>query len=145
MHSNGAEWLVSGNQVCHTVTGHAATTVMRIGNQWREEGHTHRRAGTGPLNVTTARDDRILVRTAVTYHTASSIVFSRRWSTATGLDLSASTVRRCLLRAGLVARMPLHRLPFPETTNASDWNGHMNVVTGVLSAGPGGSRRRGMA
>ena len=27
------------------------------------------------------------------------------------MDLSASTVRRRLLRAGLVARMPLHRLP----------------------------------
>ena len=34
-----------------------------------------------------------------------------RWSTATGLDLSASTVPRSLLRAGLVARMPLCRLP----------------------------------
>ena len=30
-------------------TGHAATTVMRVCNQWREEGRTQRRAGTGPV------------------------------------------------------------------------------------------------
>ena len=84
---------------------------MRVCNQWREEGRSLRRAGTGPRNVTTARDDRHLVRMAVTDCTASSTVLSRRWSTATGLGLSASTVRRCLLRAGLVARMPLLRLP----------------------------------
>ena len=92
-------------------TGHAATTVMRVWNQWREQGLAHRRAGTGPRNVTTAQDDRHLARMAVTDRTASSTVLSRRCSTATGLDLSASTVRRRLLRAGLVARMPLRRLP----------------------------------
>ena len=43
----------------------AARTVMRVWNQWREEGHTQRPAGTGPRNVTTARDDRHLVRMAV--------------------------------------------------------------------------------
>ena len=61
--------------------------------------------------MTTARGDRHLVRMAVTDRTASSTVLSRRWSTATGLDLSASIVRRRLLRAGLVARMPLRRFP----------------------------------
>ena len=93
-------------------TGHAATTVMPLWNQWREEGRTQRRAGTGPRNVTTAQDDRHLVRMAVTDRTASTTVLSRRWSTATGLDLSASTVHRRLSRAGLVAHMPLRRLPF---------------------------------
>ena len=34
-------------------TGHAATSVMPVSNQWREEGHTKRRAGTGPRNVNT--------------------------------------------------------------------------------------------
>ena len=47
-------------------TGHAAKTVVRVWNQWREEGRTQRRAGTGPRNVTTARDDRHLVLMAVT-------------------------------------------------------------------------------
>ena len=91
-------------------TGHAATTVMHVWNQWREEGRMQRRAGIGPCNVTTARDDH-LVCMAMMDHTASSTVLSRRWSTAMGLDLSASTVHCCLLRAGLAARMPLRLLP----------------------------------
>ena len=70
-----------------------------------------RQAGTGPRNVTTAQDDCYLVRMAMTERTASSTVLSRRWSTAIGLDLSASTIRHCLLKAGLVAHMPFHRLP----------------------------------
>ena len=92
-------------------TGHAATTVMIVWNQWREEGRTQRRAGTGPRNVTRARDDRHLVCVAVTDRTASCTVLRRRSSTATGLNMSASTVRRHLLKAELVARMPLRRLP----------------------------------
>ena len=47
-------------------TGHAAPTVMRVWNQWREEGHTQGRAGTGPSNVTTARDDHHLICMAMT-------------------------------------------------------------------------------
>ena len=92
-------------------TGHAATTVMRVWNQWREEGRTQRRSGTGPRSVTTAWDGNHLVRMAVTDHTASYTVLSRRWSTATSLDLSPSTVRHRLLKAGLVACIPLRRLP----------------------------------
>ena len=67
--------------------------------------------GAGPRKVSTAQNGRHLVRMAITDRTASSTVLARRWSTATGVDLSASTVRRCLLRARLVARMPLRRLP----------------------------------
>ena len=48
---------------------------------------------------------------ALTDRTASSTVLSHRWSTATGFDLSASTVRRRLLRSALVVRIPLRRLP----------------------------------
>ena len=101
-------------------TLHAARIVKRVWNQWREEGLTHRRPGTGPRNLTTARDDRHLVRMAVTDRTASSTVLSRHWSTATDLDLSASTVRRHLLKAGLVAYMPasasiVQRSPTPQS------------------------------
>ena len=92
-------------------TGHAAKTVMRVWNQLREESRTQRRAVTGPRNVTTARDDRRLVRMVVTDGAASTTLLSRRWSTAAGLELSASTVRRRLLSAGLVTRMPSRRRP----------------------------------
>ena len=59
-------------------TGHAATTDMRVWNQWREAGRMQRRAGTGPRNVTIARDDRHLVLMAVTDRTVSLTVLSRR-------------------------------------------------------------------
>ena len=42
--------------------------------------------------MTTAQDDHHLVRMAVADRTVSSTVLSRHWSTAMGLDLSASTV-----------------------------------------------------
>ena len=64
--------------------------------------------------MTTARDDRHLVHMVVADRTASSTVLSRCWSTATGLDLSASTAPRRILRAGLVTRLPLRRLPLPS-------------------------------
>ena len=92
-------------------TVYAAMTVMRVWNQWRKEGRMKRRTGTGPRNVTATPDDRHLIHMAVTDRTVSTTVLSRLWSTATGLGLSASTVRRILLRAGLVSRMPLRRLP----------------------------------
>ena len=72
-------------------TGHAATTVMRVWNQWREEGRTQRGAGTGPRNVTTGRDDSHIVCMAVTGRTASFTVLSRHWSTVTGLDVCFSS------------------------------------------------------
>ena len=90
---------------------HAGTSMEHVWNQWREEGRMQRRADTAPRNATTAWDDRHIVHMAVMDRTASSAVLSRRWSTATGLDLYASTVRLCLLSAGQVACMPLCWLP----------------------------------
>ena len=49
-----------------------------------------------------------------------------------GLELSASTVCLCLLRAGLVACMLLLWLPLSRNHEASDCSGHMNV-SGVLN------------
>ena len=113
-------------------TGHYATTVMRVWNQWREEGRTQRRAVTGPRNVTTVRDDRHIVHMAVTDRTASSTLLSRRWSIATGLDLSASIHRR-LLRAGLVAPMPLRRLPLTTEQQRLRLQWTYGRLAGVLS------------
>ena len=67
-----------------TRTGHAATTVMHVRNQWREAGLTQKRDGTGPRNVITARDDRHHVRMAVKDRTASSTVLNRRWEYCNG-------------------------------------------------------------
>ncbi|GFV37901.1 transposable element Tc1 transposase [Trichonephila clavipes] len=61
--------------------------------------------------VTSARDGRHLLRMAVNDHTASSSQLAKRSSTATGVLMSASSIRRRLLRRGLRARVPLYRIP----------------------------------
>ncbi|KAG8231150.1 hypothetical protein J437_LFUL011819 [Ladona fulva] len=74
---------------CRDITvraGHTATTAMQ---------------GTGPRTLTTAGDDRHLVRTAVTDRTASSTVLAQRWRTSTGVNMSKATVRRRPLWTGL--------------------------------------------
>ncbi|GFT90109.1 transposable element Tc1 transposase [Trichonephila clavipes] len=49
-----------------------SSTIMRVSKQWTDEGRTARKSGSGPQNVTSARDDRCLVRMAQMDHTASS-------------------------------------------------------------------------
>ena len=58
---------MSGEQVCHTVTLLLVQGMLlrQLWNQWKEVGRTQTRTGTGPRNVTTARDDRHLVRIAM--------------------------------------------------------------------------------
>ncbi|KAJ8882984.1 hypothetical protein PR048_014823 [Dryococelus australis] len=101
-------------------TGHTATTMMRVWNQWIEECRTQRRAGTKPRNVTTARDDLHLVCMAVTDRTASSTVLARHWSTATGVRRRFDTA--CCALDWWHAN---HCVDFhcTELSNASDCNG----------------------
>ncbi|KAJ8894368.1 hypothetical protein PR048_007019 [Dryococelus australis] len=91
---------------------HAAKT-----NQWIEVIRTQRQPGTGPRNVTTARDDRHLVRMAVTDLTASSTVLARHWSSATCLGRRFDAVS-----CGLDWWHICHCVGFhcPATTNASN-------------------------
>ncbi|KAJ8866884.1 hypothetical protein PR048_032746 [Dryococelus australis] len=98
----------------------------------RKMGRTQRRAGTEPRNMTTAWDGRRLVLMAVTDRTVSpavlvgSVALQRAWT--------------CLRRRfnvfcrGLGWWHACHFVGFhcPETTNASDCNGHVNAVAGVL-------------
>ncbi|GFY16220.1 transposable element Tc1 transposase [Trichonephila clavipes] len=49
-----------------------SSTIMRVSNQWTDEGRTARNSGSGPRNVTSAREDRRLVRIAQTDRTAFS-------------------------------------------------------------------------
>ncbi|GFV65683.1 transposable element Tc1 transposase [Trichonephila clavipes] len=56
---------------------------MRVSKQWTDEGLTARKSGSGPRNVTSAREDRRLVRMAQTDRTAFSRQLAAQWSTAT--------------------------------------------------------------
>ncbi|GFS48402.1 transposable element Tcb2 transposase [Trichonephila clavipes] len=61
----------------------------------------------GRRMVTSARDDRHLFRMALNDRTASSRQLAAHWSTATGVLMSASSIRRRLLHRELRARVPL--------------------------------------
>ncbi|GFW11321.1 transposable element Tcb2 transposase [Trichonephila clavipes] len=70
------------------------STIMRVSKQWTDEGRTARKSGSGPRNVTSAPDDRRLVRMAQTDHTASSRQLATQWSTDTGF-LLRKTIATC--------------------------------------------------
>ncbi|GFU93902.1 transposable element Tcb2 transposase [Trichonephila clavipes] len=84
---------------------------MLFWKQWTDEDRTTRKTGSGRWKVMSARDDRHLLRMAMKDHTASSRQLATRWSTATGVLMSASSTRRRLLHRGLRAREPLYRIP----------------------------------
>ncbi|GFY23553.1 transposable element Tc1 transposase [Trichonephila clavipes] len=91
-----------------------SSTIMRVSKQWTDEGRTAWKSGSGPRNVTSARDDRRLVRMAQTDRIASSRQLAAQWSTATGVLLCASSIRKRLLQRGLRARIPLYRIPLTQ-------------------------------
>ncbi|GFU01082.1 transposable element Tcb1 transposase [Trichonephila clavipes] len=98
-----------------------SSTIMRVSKQWTDEGRTARESGSGPRNVTSARDDRRLVRMALTDRTASSRQLAAQLSTATGVSLCASSIRRRLLQRGLRARIPLYRIPLTQNHGRLRW------------------------
>ncbi|GFU29790.1 transposable element Tc1 transposase [Trichonephila clavipes] len=60
-----------------------SSTIMRVWKQWTDEGRTARKSVSGLRNVTSAREDRRLVRMAQTDRTAFSRQLAAQWSTAT--------------------------------------------------------------
>ncbi|GFV51560.1 transposable element Tcb2 transposase [Trichonephila clavipes] len=85
---------------------------MRVWKKWTDEHRTIRKTGNGRRKMTSARDDQHLLCRAVNDRTASSRYLAARWSTTTGVLMSASSIRRCLLlHRGLRARVPLYRMP----------------------------------
>ncbi|PRD30897.1 UNVERIFIED_CONTAM: hypothetical protein NCL1_25013 [Trichonephila clavipes] len=63
---------------------------MRVWKQRTDKHRTTRKTGSGQWKVTSARYDRHLLRMAVNDRTASSRQLAARWSTATGVLMSAS-------------------------------------------------------
>ncbi|GFX61702.1 transposable element Tc1 transposase [Trichonephila clavipes] len=78
-----------------------SSTVMRVWKQWTVEPRITRKTGSGRRKVTSEDDDRHLFRMAGNDRTASSKQLAARWSTATGVLMSASSIRRRLLHRGL--------------------------------------------
>ncbi|GFV12581.1 transposable element Tc1 transposase [Trichonephila clavipes] len=105
---------------------------MRVSKQWTDEGRTARKSVSGPRNVTSAREDRRLMRMAQTDRTAFSRQLAAQWSTATRVSLCASSIRRRLLQRGLRARIPLYRIPLTQNHRRLRLHWPMCIGAGVL-------------
>ncbi|GFW60070.1 transposable element Tcb2 transposase [Trichonephila clavipes] len=110
-----------------------SSTIMRVLKQWTDEGRTARKFGSGPRNVTSAHDDRRLVRMAQTDLTASSRQLAAQWSTTTGVSLCASSIRRRLLqRVGCAQGFLYTGFLSRKTIATCGYNGQMRIGVGVL-------------
>ncbi|GFU78463.1 transposable element Tcb1 transposase [Trichonephila clavipes] len=91
-----------GNRV-----GRNQTTVMRICDRSIQEGTTDRRGQSHPSQCTTSREDRQILRRAVTNSSIPSRTVAQHIESETHHSVSALTIRRRLQQSGLSARRPL--------------------------------------
>ncbi|GFX33954.1 transposable element Tcb1 transposase [Trichonephila clavipes] len=94
--------------------GRNQTTVMRICDRWMQEGTTDRRGRSHSPQCTTSREDRQIVRMAVTDRSVTKRTIAQHSESVTHHSLSARTFRRRLQQSGLSARRPLLGLPLTQ-------------------------------
>ncbi|GFX15601.1 transposable element Tcb1 transposase [Trichonephila clavipes] len=93
--------------------GRNQRTVMRICDRWMQEGTTDRRGRSHPSQCTTSREDRQIVRIAVTDRSVTSRTIAQHIEFVTHHSVSARTIRR-RLQQSLSARRPLLGLPLTQ-------------------------------
>ncbi|GFS72456.1 transposable element Tcb1 transposase [Trichonephila clavipes] len=94
--------------------GRNQTTVMWICDHWMQEGTTDRRGRLHLPQCTTSREDRQIVRMAVTDHSVTSRTVAQHIESVTHHSVSARTIRRRPQQSGLSARRPLLGLPLTQ-------------------------------
>ncbi|GFY21738.1 transposable element Tcb1 transposase [Trichonephila clavipes] len=94
--------------------GRNQTTVMRICDRWMQEGTTDRFGRSHPLQCTTSREDRQIVRMAVIDHSVTSRTIAQHIEPVMYHSVSARTIRRRLQQSGLSARRPVLGLPLTQ-------------------------------
>ncbi|GFT70031.1 transposable element Tcb1 transposase [Trichonephila clavipes] len=87
---------------------------MRICDRWMQKGTTDRRGRLLPPQSTTAREDKQIVRIAVTDRLVTSRTLAQHIESVTHHSVSARTIRRRLQQSGLSARRPLLGLPLKQ-------------------------------
>ncbi|GFX34315.1 transposable element Tcb1 transposase [Trichonephila clavipes] len=76
--------------------GRNQTTVMRICDRWMQEGTTDQRGRSHSPQCTTSREDRQIMRMAVTYRSVTSRTVAQHIESVTHHSVSARTIRRLL-------------------------------------------------
>ncbi|GFX37294.1 transposable element Tcb1 transposase [Trichonephila clavipes] len=94
--------------------GRNQTTVMRICDRWLQEGTTDRRGRSHLPQFSTSREDRQIVRMAVTDRSITSRTVAQQIKSVTHHSVSVRTIRRRLQQNNLPARRPLRGLPLTQ-------------------------------
>ncbi|GFW77279.1 transposable element Tcb1 transposase [Trichonephila clavipes] len=94
--------------------GRNQITVIQICDRWMQEGTTDRRGRSHPPQCTTSREDRQIVRMAVTDRSVTSRTVAQHIESVTHHSVSARTIRCRLQQSGLSARRPLLGLPLTQ-------------------------------
>ncbi|GFU80582.1 transposable element Tc1 transposase [Trichonephila clavipes] len=87
---------------------------MRICDRWMQENTTDRHNRWHPPQCTTLREDRQIVRMAVTDRSVTSRTVAQHIESVTHHSVSARTIRRHLQQSILSARRPLLALPLTQ-------------------------------
>ncbi|GFW23459.1 transposable element Tc3 transposase [Trichonephila clavipes] len=87
--------------------GRNQTTVMRICDRWMQEGTTDRRGRSHPPQCTTSREDRQIVRMAVTDHSVTSRTIAQHIESVKHHSESERTIRSRFQQTDLSARRKL--------------------------------------
>ncbi|GFU96717.1 transposable element Tcb1 transposase [Trichonephila clavipes] len=80
---------------------------MRICDHLKQEATTDRRGRSPPPQCTISREERKIVRMAVTDRSVTSRTIAQHIESVTHHPVSARTIRRRLQQSGLSARRPL--------------------------------------
>ncbi|GFY02970.1 transposable element Tcb1 transposase [Trichonephila clavipes] len=94
--------------------GRNQITVMRICDRWMQESTMDRRGRSHPPQCTTSREDRQMVRMAVTDRSVTSRTIEQHIEYVKHHSVSARTIRSRLQQSGLSARRPLLGLPLTQ-------------------------------
>ncbi|GFY35312.1 transposable element Tcb1 transposase [Trichonephila clavipes] len=87
---------------------------MRICDRWMQEGTTDRRGRSHPPQCTTSREDRQIVRMAVTDRSVTARTIAQHIESVTHHSVSACAIRRRLQQIDLSARRLLLGLPLTQ-------------------------------
>lgn len=132
--------------------GRSDATIRRCWQEWVNHGRTERQEGSGRPRATTEREDRVIVRSALTAPDASLSTIRR----VTGTPVTAMTIDRRLSERGLRSRRPLRRLPLTvahrqarlqwcrahSTWNLTDWSRIVFSDESRFELSPDDQRRR---
>ena len=111
------------------------STVNQFLRKYAETRKLEQFKGRGRKAATTPQQDRYLTRLSLRNRFATSNELRRDMEGHSGVQVSARTIRRRLLNAGLAARHPQKKPLLTKDMMWASWNGQRIIKTGLWSTG----------